>query len=459
MGAGASSKFKCYAEAEAGGGSGRRPRPDWLADPCSKLVGKAESFASVTGIGKGKFGFVYLCRHSPSQKHVAVKFISKAFVNETQSLGRLNQEIALLQLVEHPFIVHCFCGYETPQCVALVFEYAQGGELFTYMKRNNCLREDYARFYFCEIALALSYLHESLGTLYRDLKPENVLIDYEGHVKLCDFGFAVQHSADGGPLHDGCGTAMYVAPEIAGGFMKCAHSFPVDWWSLGCVLAEMVTGKAPFGDTDSTSKFEVFNNINQKPPNLPMRSCSSQLRVLLYGLLDKDPKKRFAWADVQKNAWLRDVSWTDLLNRTVTPPWQPALKQEPTTDNFVSWDDMKLPSKPVDPAATAYMRGIEMPRPRAARSSFAMPSDLSSSSSSSSAVSSKAAAALALSPAVAVPKSRKADKDRDEMGGLPEESKRAGSPETLSATFKRDVSLKKGLSSRATSSRKFGADA
>lgn len=459
MGAGASSKFKC--SAEAGGGGRRRPRPDWLADPCSKLVGKAENFTTLTGIGKGKFGFVYLCRHSPSQKHVAVKFISKAFVNETQSLVRLNQEIALLQLVDHPFIVHCFCGYETPTCVALVFEYAHGGELFTYMKRNNRMGEDHARFYFCEIALALSYLHENLETLYRDLKPENVLIDYEGHIKLCDFGFAVQHSAEGLPLHDGCGTAMYVAPEIAGGFMKCAHSFPVDWWGAGCVLAEMVTGKAPFGDTDSSSKFEVFNNINQKPPNLPMRSCSSQLRVLLRGLLDKDPKKRFAWADVKRSDWLREVSWTDLLNRAVTPPWQPALKPEPTTDNFVSWNDMKLPSKPVDAAAVSYMRGVELPRPRAAKGSFATPSDPSSSTSSSSAV----AATASEQPSPRGQKSKKAtngalasSSPQDELLAA-DESKRGGSPEQLSVSFKRDVSLKRGMSVRASSSRKFGADA
>jgi serine/threonine protein kinase len=131
------------------------------------------------------------------------------------------------------------------------------------MKKDGTLSEHATKFYFCEIASALGYLH-SLNIAYRsllllfglvvtddslkrDLKPENVLIHVNGHVKLCDFGFAtvIGTASDLAPLHDGCGTAMYVAPEIDSGHMKKAHGLPVDWWSLGCILFEMFTGTTP----------------------------------------------------------------------------------------------------------------------------------------------------------------------------------------------------------------------
>lgn len=467
MGGGSSKASNFHCSVGGGMAAARRPRPDWLADPCSRVIGKAENFTNTTGIGKGKFGFVFLSRHNTSQKHIAIKYISKQFVHETHSLARLNQEIALLQLVDHPFIIHCFCGFDTPQCIALVFEFAYGGELFTYMKKNNRMPEAFARFYFCEIALALSYLQETLGILYRDLKPENVLLDYEGHVKLCDFGFAVQRAPEDSPLHDGCGTAMYVAPEIAGGFMKCAHSFPVDWWSLGCILAEMVTGKPPFGDTDSSSKFEVFNNTNHKPPNLPMGSCTSQLRNLLRGLLEKDPAKRFAWADVKRDAWLKDVSWTDLLNKAVTPPWVPQLKPMPTTDNFVSWKEMKLPSKAVDPAAISYTRAVELPKPRSA--SVKAPAitttlDATQSSPSSKKVQRKMLAAVQSVENVVGRESSKDPRAASPVDdSTPDESKRSSSPNIMlggadvgSPAPSLRKTMKKGMSIRANSSRKFG---
>jgi len=363
MGGGASREaYRC----EANASSTRKPRerPTWLM-PASQKLASLKDFSNLRAIGKGKFGLVYLCKQGQgaSGKCVAIKYITKAMIHETQCLVRLNQEVQVLQQVDHPFLVHCFGGFETPECIALVCEYAMGGELYTYMKKNNKMREDHARFYLCEIALGLTYLHDKLGIIYRDLKPENVLLDYAGHVKLCDFGFALPFNSDSAPLQDGCGTAMYVAPEIAGGFFKKAHGFPVDWWSLGCVLAEMVTGHAPFGDTDHASKFEVFTNITENSPSLSM-SMSSSCRTLVKGLLEKDPAKRLSWQGLKASDFVKDVNWGDLLSKQVVPPWQPEPNSEPSTDNFVSWNDLRLPTSPPDAAAAAYCRNIALPRLR-----------------------------------------------------------------------------------------------
>jgi serine/threonine protein kinase len=194
----------------------------WIAEASCKLVPiKNECFKPTTPIGKGKFGIVYLSKHESCNKYVAIKFIPMKIIHECNCVTRLQQEIDILQRIDHPFVAHCFGGFSTSGSIALVFEYAYGGELYTRMKQSSSMPEMHAKFYLAEIACALDYLHNTLNIVYRDLKPENILIDVHGHVKLCDFGFAVplgRGDGDGGDgLKDTVGTAMYVAPEIAGG--------------------------------------------------------------------------------------------------------------------------------------------------------------------------------------------------------------------------------------------------
>jgi len=227
------------------------------------------------------------------------------------------------------------------------------------MKKNHKLSEEVSKFYFCEISIALNYLHKKLNIVYRDLKPENILLDYAGHIKLCDFGFAVTLGDDKPALQDGCGTAMYVAPEIASGFNQ-NHGYPVDWWGLGCVLVEMLTGEAPFGDTEKMSKFEIFNNINGAPPRLGM-SMKSTIKTLAKGLLDKDQTKRFNFDSVRKCEWLSEFPWTGLEARQILPPFPPAdIKVEGSTTNFLNWDGIVVPTKTENPNSAAYCRSISV---------------------------------------------------------------------------------------------------
>lgn len=333
-------------------------KSEWLADSSTRLLPiNAESFQVKKATGKGKFGLVFLSCHSNTGKHVAIKFIPKDIITETQSAIRIQQELDILNKVNHPFVTYCFGSYDTTACIAVVLEYCLGGELYNIMKKNHKLTEEVSKFYFCEISLALNYLHKKLNIVYRDLKPENILLDCAGHIKLCDFGFAVTLGDDKPALQDGCGTAMYVAPEIASGFNQ-NHGHPVDWWGLGCVLVEMLTGEAPFGDTEKMSKFEIFNNINGNAPRLGM-SMKSSIKTLAKGLLDKDQTKRFSFENVRKCEWLADFPWKGLEAKQIQPPFPPSdTKLEGSTSNFLNWDGLVLPTKTDNPNSTAYCRSI-----------------------------------------------------------------------------------------------------
>lgn len=169
-----------------------------------------------------------------------------------------------------------------------------------------------------------------------DLKPENILIDHQGHIKLCDFGFTRRcekleeseenANTNGGDLRDNCGTVMYIAPEIASG-KNSTHGFPVDWWALGCILYEMLSGQAPFGDSDNANKFEIFNNITEKSPSLSL-SWNSNLKNIIRGLLNKKPTERYRWEDISSSQWLKDIVWDDFRNKKILPPWIPTETKE-----------------------------------------------------------------------------------------------------------------------------------
>jgi len=203
-----------------------------------------------------------------------------------------------------------------------------------------------------------------MQVVYRDLKPENILIDCTGHVKLCDLGFAVRSGGSKDKdqasfLTDHCGTAMYVAPEIVGA--NTGHGFPVDWWSYGCVVYEMVTGKPPFGDSADMSKFEIFTNISSGKVSYPL-AMGSSVSSFLKSLLEPDPNKRSSWRNVRNSQWFDEVDWTAVEKRQVVPPWVPPVEEHRMTSNFVDWRGMMLPAL-TSSDATRYCHGMKMPLP------------------------------------------------------------------------------------------------
>mmetsp|Transcript_36666 Transcript_36666/g.98246 ORF Transcript_36666/g.98246 Transcript_36666/m.98246 type:complete len:502 (-) Transcript_36666:73-1578(-) len=171
------------------------------------------------------------------------------------------------------------------------------------------------------------------------LQPENIMIDHMGHIRLIDFGFAQRLKSDNARLTSGCGTAMYLAPEIAEGKTNSAHGLPVDWWSLGCVIFEMLTGTAPFGDTADSNKFEIFNKIIKGKVKYP-GYITTEAKSLLTGLICVDSGVRYKYADLHSHAWYKGVAWDAVLRCEMVPPWVPPIKDgEGDHGNFLDWKD------------------------------------------------------------------------------------------------------------------------
>ncbi|NXU01299.1 KS6B2 kinase, partial [Buphagus erythrorhynchus] len=146
----------------------------------------------------------------------------------------------ILEAVKHPFIVDLIYAFQTGGKLYLILECLSGGELFMQLEREGIFLEDTACFYLSEITLALGHLH-SHGIIYRDLKPENIMLNSQGHVKLTDFGLCKESIHDGAVTHTFCGTIEYMAPEI---LVRSGHNRAVDWWSLGALMYDMLTGSA-----------------------------------------------------------------------------------------------------------------------------------------------------------------------------------------------------------------------
>lgn len=217
-----------------------------------------------------------------------------------------------------------------------VLDYCPGGELFFWLSREKRLPEHMARFYTSEITLALEHLH-SQNVIYRDLKPENILLDKDGHVKLADFGLAKEGVEDAtSGAKSLCGTPEYLAPEI---LLKKGHGLASDWWNMGMVLYEMLTGLPPWYTTDRQLLFE---RLRGAPLTCP--AYISPVAVeFMRRLLDRDPAKRLGGSErggeeVRAHHFFAGIDWTLLRDCRYQPPFNPCRDQESilAADNFES---------------------------------------------------------------------------------------------------------------------------
>jgi len=278
-----------------------------------------DDFTLVKVLGKGSYGKVMLVRDKRNEAEVyAMKMLRKENVVKRNQVEHTKTERNVLQMVTHPFIVDLKYAFQTPKKLYFVLEYCVGGELFFHLSRAGRFTEGRCRFYASELLLAIQHLH-SLDIIYRDLKPENILLDADGHVKLTDFGLSKEGIKDNFSAKSMCGTPEYLAPEI---LEKKGHGKAVDWYSLGALIYEMLTGLPPYYTRDREKLFERIRKAELVYPG----HMSAGAKSLCQGLLRRDPNSRLGGADdgeVMQHEFWGSLDWTAVLKRKVAPPFKP----------------------------------------------------------------------------------------------------------------------------------------
>nr|AML79511.1 putative LOV domain-containing protein [Flaveria angustifolia] len=303
-------------------------------------------FRPIKPLGSGDTGSVHLVELCGTGEFFAMKAMDKGVMINRNKVHRACAEREILDVLDHPFLPALYASFQTPTHVCLITDYCPGGELFMLLDRQTMkvLKEDAVRFYAAEVLVALEYLH-CQGIIYRDLKPENVLIQSTGHVALTDFDLSCLTSCKPQLLttevsekkkkhqkgqqtpifmaepvrasNSFVGTEEYIAPEIISGV---GHSSAVDWWAFGILLYEMFYGYTPFR---GKTRQRTFANILHKDLKFPNSiAVSLSAKQLIYRLLHRDPKNRLGSregaSEVKRHPFFRGINWA--LVRCENPP-------------------------------------------------------------------------------------------------------------------------------------------
>lgn len=295
----------------------------------------------VAALGAGQFGCVSLVAEDSGRKY-ALKALWKGQLLATGQAHTVLRERDLLRAVEHPFVARLERSFQDERRLYLLMEPVLGGELFALLHIVGHLDESMARFYAACVYEVLRYLHER-GIVYRDLKPENLLLDASGYPKLVDFGVAKRLGGCGAAAAESpttrtiCGTPEYMAPEMVQGH---AYSYAVDWWAAGMLLFEMVSGSPAFR---GESREQVYDKILHAPPRL-LQPVSQPCSDLISALLAKDPDSRPAWADISGAAWFDGLDWAALATKALPAPWVPKIAHDADTSNVIQLDKYVTPA-------------------------------------------------------------------------------------------------------------------
>lgn len=301
-----------------------------------KKVG-IDDFETLKVLGKGGFGKVMQVAKKDTNRIYAMKVIRKEHVVERNEIDHTLAEKNVLATINHPYIINLKFAFQTEDKLYLVLDFINGGELFYHLQREKRFSEKRAKFYAAEIVLALEYLHE-LGIIYRDLKPENLLLDGMGHICMTDFGLCKTGLGVGDKTTTFCGSLEYLAPEILSNNTS-GYDKAVDWWSLGILLYEMMAGLPPFYSQDQNV---MARQILEQKLTFPAE-FGDPVKDLLTKLLQRDPSKRLAnGKEIKAHAFFADVDWDALSQRKVDTPFKPLVSSPTDTSNF----DAEFTSEP-----------------------------------------------------------------------------------------------------------------
>jgi len=308
---------------------GRRSRTIFAAteNPSAAIL---DDFTILKVLGRGSFGKVMLVRKKDNGQLYAMKSLRKDALLESDQVEHTKTEKVILQHINHPFLVKLEYAFATSTKIYFVMEFMKGGELFFHLREAKKFPEDRARFYAAQVGLGLGHLHEQ-NIVYRDLKPENVLMDEFGNVYLSDFGMA-KMLGENGSTQTFVGTPEYVAPEI----ISCAgHNITADWWSFGVLIYEMIVGIPPFYDQNVNLMYELIQRGKLK---FPVKSpVSDDAKDIITKLLDRDPTRRLGaqgFNEIKNHPFFAPIDWVALEAKRLPTPFTPRITDPLQVENF-----------------------------------------------------------------------------------------------------------------------------
>jgi len=293
---------------------------------------KITDFNMHNTLGTGTFGRVRLC--GLKGEVYAMKILQKSEEIRLNQQEHICSDRKILAAIDHPFIVILYRTFQDRHHVHMLLEYVNGGEVFSHLRNAGRFSREFTKFYTGQIVLVLQYLHD-MNIVYRDLKPENLLIAHNGYLKITDFGFAKELHQDTWTL---CGTPEYLAPEI---IQSKGHGLAVDWWALGILTYEMLCGYPPFYDENP---FGIYQKILVGKVDFP-RYFDEFAKDIVKRLLTADKLQRLGGvqaggaADIRRHKFFRGVDWNALGNCSIQAPIVPQVSSALDTHYFEEYDE------------------------------------------------------------------------------------------------------------------------
>jgi len=283
-------------------------------------------------LGVGTFGKVIICKHVTTGETYAMKKLIKSWIVENCLEQHVVDERNVMTLTDHPFILKLHSSFWDEYYVYLVLELCLGGELFSYLRKYDRFNEQQARFYAASIVQAFEHLH-SKSIVYRDLKPENLMLDDKGYLKVVDFGLA---KVVKGRTWTICGTPEYLAPEVV---LSKGHNRGVDYWALGILIFEMVAGECPFtGDDNMVIYRQIVENKISFPP-LMTPDCRDIVRDFTkVSQLARLGLRRPGIKAIRESPWFLAFDWPQLDALKLPPPIVPKVRNRLDTSNFEEYE-------------------------------------------------------------------------------------------------------------------------
>ncbi len=287
------------------------------------------------------FGRIKTAKNKRTNELISLKILNKSEIIKSKQEPHITNELNILQELAHPSIISLLSANNDDKYIYLAFEFLLGGDLFTLLRVENKFSIEKAQFYAGQIVFVLDYLH-SKSIIYRNLKPENILINKNGYIKISDFGLS---KVIEDRTYTMCGTPGYLAPEI---ILNKGYGLSVDWWAFGILLYEMICGVDPFADEDT---MKIYENILERKIQFSS-DFDDKSRSLIKHLLEPDLSKRYGNLksgvnDIKNHPFFKSMNWDKLLRQEIEAPFIPKIKGDNELKYYNVYPDSDDNAEPI----------------------------------------------------------------------------------------------------------------